>query len=201
MNTFTLKELSDVLIKRDAFIYHGAGFAKGSGNSHTNSLSFTQRLQNVINEDLEICCSTVRKGDCESNHNYWGKMGLILKVNSHNSVTLVSHEDAGTEPDPSNYGRRIINRIPISIQDVKNSIDLRNDIPNEWCILNYSVYGIFVEPPIQYTEGENLYELQLKDVFHHFPDLKVYIYDKTFTLVELLPSLKIGGNLQISEIY
>ena len=96
MNTFSLQELHNTLIAFDAFIYHGAGIAKGVGSAATNNLSYIQRLTNAANLDLELCCSTVRKGDSKINLNYWGRIGLILKPKSPNSITQVCPYDAGT---------------------------------------------------------------------------------------------------------
>ena len=155
MNTFSLSFLHQTLVNKNAFIYHGAAIAKGIGNSHTNSLPFLQRLHNVIDHDLEVCCSTVREGDSETNLEFWGNIGLILWPRSPNSITFVSEEDAGTTPDPNHTGRRNLTpRMPVTAQALVDSIEQRPpNAANEWCLLDYEVVGVFVEPPIQYKRA------------------------------------------------
>lgn len=202
MNTFSLNDLFEKLIKHNAFIYHGAGIAKGIGNAHTNNLTYIQRLKSAITEDFEICCSTVQSGDSETNLNYWGRMGLILNPISPNSITLVSHQDAGTTPDPHRIGKRAIPRVPITLQDIENSITQRQaNSCNEWCVLSYSVFGIFIEPPIQYVEDGNLLNIEVKDVFNYFPSMRVFAFYNQHTLREILPPGNWGSVIAISEIY
>ncbi len=201
MNTFSVSYLRKILIERKAFIYHGASFAKGIGNSSTNALSYLDRLRNVMTQDLEICCSTIKFGDSELNRDFWGRMGLILWPKSHNSITLVSPTDAGTVPDLSIVGRRQINRLPITSCALVNSIDHRPPhTANEWCVLDYAVIGIFVEPPIQYVENGDLHGIELKDVFQFFPSLKVFAFCHG-QLRELLPPGIWGSLVSISELY
>lgn len=201
MNTFSLSTLRDVLIKRNAFIYHGAGVAKGVGNAATNSLLYLDRFRRVITEDLEVCCSTIKFGDSEHNFNFWGKMGLILWPQSANSITFVSPRDAGTEPDPSNPGRRQIWRAPITSQALVESIDLRaTDAANEWCVFDYTVVGIFIEPPIQFVENGALRDLEVADVFRAFPTMRVFAF-YCGQLREVLPPARWGALLTISELY
>ena len=201
MNTFSLGFLRQSLIDRSAFIYHGAGIAKGVGNQQTNDLPFLDRLRNVMDHDLEICCSTVREGDSEVDRDFWGKIGLILWPRSPNSITLVSEKDAGTTPDPNRPGRRVIPREPVTAQALINSIDQRpENTANEWCLLDYEVKGIFVEPPIQYNEHDELKELKLPQVFEEFPNWRVYAFYYG-SLREILPSAQWGALVSIAELY
>jgi len=201
MNTFTLEELFKELINRDIFIYHGAGIAKGLGTHFTDNLGFTERLQYAIDNDLELSCSTVKKGDSEVNYNYWGRIGLIVKPKSPNSITLVCQEDAGTMVDPDVPGRRKIRRMPITIQEICKSIDCRSkETPNEWCVLSYSVLGIFIEPPIYYNDKNSFNEIKIKDVFEIFSDYKIYTYDPEYNLRELLQN-EYGQIVQLSDWY
>lgn len=201
MNTFTLAFLHQSLVDRNAFIYHGAGIAKGVGNESTNSLPFLDRLRNAISMDLEICCSVVKEGDSETTRNFWGKIGVIIWPKSKDSVTLVCPRDAGTAPDPQNLGRRSIARMPITSQALINSIDNRSPTEaNEWCLLDYEVVGIFIEPPIQYQENNQINEINITQVFIEFPGMKVYAfcYGK---LRELCPPGQWGTSVTINQLY
>ena len=200
MNTFTLDDLHQVLISRSAFIYHGAGFAKGLGNNQTNSLPYLSRLTQVIQNDIEISCSTIRPGDRETHGNYWGRIGLILKQKDRNSITLVSNQDAGTLP--SDGGKRSIQRLPITISDIANSIDERPpNHHNEWCVLSYTVFGIYIEDPIQYTDGDTIQTLSLNNVIQTFPGSRIFTQDNQNILREVLPSGMLGTILNVSDIY
>ena len=100
-----------------------------------------------------------------------------------------------------NHGRRQISRMPITSHALVESIDLREQhTANEWCVLDYKVIGIFVEPPIQYTENGALHELNLADVFYEFPGMRIFafFYGK---LRELLPPGAWGKLVSISELY
>ncbi len=201
MNTFSLSYLHKALIERNAFIYHGAGVAKGVGNVSTNAIPFLDRLRNVITQDLEVCCSTVKFGDSELNLDFWGRIGLILWPRSHNSITLVSPIDAGTIPDPNNFGRRQITRLPITSDALVNSIDSRPpQTANEWCVLDYDVIGIFVEPKIQYVENGDLHDVELMDVFQNFPSMRVFAFNNGL-LREVLPPGNWGSLVSISDLY
>lgn len=200
MNTFTITFLRDALIKRNAFIYHGAAIAKGVGNSATNNILYLDRLKRVITDDLEVCCSTVRFGDSELNCNFWGRMGLILWPKSPNSITLVSPQDAGTIPDHKT-GRRKLTRLPITTNALVNSIDKRPPREaNEWCILDYDVIGIFVEPEIQYVENETYHTITLKEVFDNFPDMKVFAFHNN-QLREVIQYNQCGSLISIADLY
>lgn len=202
MNTFSLSFLHQSLIERNAFIYHGASIAKGVGNATTNAIPYLQRLKKVIVEDLEVCCSTVRPGDSETNLNFWGKIGLILSPKSHDSITLVSPKDAGTIPDPSNNGRRAIRRVAITSKALVESIDLRQPQScNEWCVLDYRAIGVFIEPPIQYVENDQFLDLNIPDVFVHFPGLPVYAFHNGTILREILPPCNWGSIANIEQLY
>lgn len=205
MNTFSLAFLRQCLIERNAFIYHGAGIAKGVGNAATNSTPFMQRLPNAINNDFEICCSIVKNGDSESTQNYCGRIGLIVWPKSVNSVTFVSPHDVGTYPDPAHSGRRAgFQRAAITSEQLVNSIDLRAaDSYNEWCLLDYKVVGVFIEPDIQYIEQGDLLDLPVPKVFSMFPALKVYAFDTVHSglLREVLPPGNWGSLVNIADLY
>lgn len=202
MNTFTLSFLHQSLVERNAFLYHGAGIAKGIGTAATNAIPYLQRLKKVIAEDLEVCCSTVRPGDSEANFNFWGRIGLILSPKSPDSITLVSPKDAGTTPDQSNNGRRKFQRVAITSRALVESIDLRpSQSCNEWCVLDYRVIGVFIEPPIQYCENDELRDLNVSDVFAHFPGLPVYAFHNDSTLREVLPPNNWGAIAKIEQLY
>lgn len=192
-----------MLRDRSAFIYHGAGIAKGIGNQSTNAIPYLARLQKAVNEDLEICCSTVRPGDSELNLNFWGRIGLIIRPRHANSVTLVSSSDAGTVPDQAHYGRRQISRYPITSQALVESIDGRpSNSCNEWCVLDYDVIGVFIELPIQYLREDGaLTDLKVDDVFKHFPGLHVYAFHNGTTLREVVPPCNWGRLVSVFDLY
>lgn len=200
MNTFSLSFLRSVLVQRDAFIYHGAGVAKGIGDASTNALSYLDRIRNAISDDLEICCSTVRFGDSEVNLDFWGKMGIIVWPKSANSITLVSPQDAGSTPDPNIPGRRNLRRMPITERAICESIDQRPPkTANEWCVLDYHVLGLFVEPPIQFMEDGVLESIDLPQVFHDFVKWPVYGFCHG-RLCEINPPGNWGRKVSISEL-
>lgn len=201
MNEFSLSFLHTSLVERNAFIYHGAGIAKGVGSTATNSIPYIDRLKNVINDDLEVCCSTIRPGDSEFNRNYWGRIGLILQPRCADSITLVSASDAGTTPDPDNPRRRLIQRSSITSQALVDSMDHRKPgDANEWCVLNYEVAGVFIEPPIQYAEGQKLHEIGISDVFANFQGFRVFAFNGN-SLCEVLHTRSWGAPVGIMELY
>jgi hypothetical protein len=201
MNTFSLSDLYKYLVSKNAFIYHGAGVVKGVGNSSTNSLSYLDRLKNATTQNLEICCSTVLPGDSESKLNFFGRVGLIIWPNSHNSITLASPTDAGTTPDSNNPGRRNINQTPITLDALSNSIDSRKPNEcNEWCIFDYKVIGLFIERPIYYSENDVIHYITLSDIAQNFPGMKIFTFC-CGQLREIYPCGNWGSIVSISELY
>jgi len=89
MNTFSLKELRDCLIDKNAFIAHCAGYAKGVGNNQTDRYSIFERIHHAIFDDIEISCSTIVPGDNFQGNNYTGTLGIILFPKAPNSITLL----------------------------------------------------------------------------------------------------------------
>lgn len=179
MNQFSLDFLYELLIDKRALIYHGLGIAKGVGSDATNALAPLSRLQKVIDENLEVSCSTVLPGDSEETTSYWGRIGLVLCPLGPESITLACWRDAGTLPDPNNYGRRIHPTITITEKILRDSIECRApNSANEWCVLNYDVLGVLVEPPIQYLEGGVFETLEVERVFDVFPNQSVYCFKK-----------------------
>lgn len=128
-------------------------------------------------------------------------MGLIIQPRNANSITLVSHGDAGTLPDPANLGRRRIYRRPIGAQEILDSIDYRQPgSANEWCVLDYEVAGLFIEPPIQYVENGHLHDIDVPDVFGHFPGMRVFAY-RGSSLCEVIAPQSWGVPVNVAEFY
>ena len=162
---------------------------------------YLDRLRVAISNDLELCCSKFRPGDNELNGDYWGKVGFIIQPRSADSITLVAHGDAGTLPAPNNPGKRRICRRPIGPQEVIDSIDCRQPgSANEWCVLDYEVAGLFIEPPIQYVENGGLHDIDVPDVFVHFPGLRVFAFCGS-SLSEILPPQSWAAQMNVAEFY
>jgi len=149
MNTFSLKELRDCLIDKNAFIAHCAGYAKGVGNNQTDRYSIFERIHHAIFDDIEISCSTIVPGDNFQGNNYTGTLGIILFPKAPNSITFASCSDSGTSIDIGNPTRRKYKNIKsdISLENIQKCILDRNKTDyNEFCILAYHVVGVLLVP-------------------------------------------------------
>jgi hypothetical protein len=104
-----------------------------------------------------------------------GKIGVILFPKSPDSITLVSATDAGSWIDPSLNGRRVIARKPISINDISDSIIKRASLEyNEICIFSYSVMGVFIDPPVQFSTPEGLLAPTDEQIYSCLPGSRFY---------------------------
>ena len=193
--------MKEALVERNSLILHAASFAKGIGNEKTNSLGYLQRLEFALREDLELSCSTFGFGDSFSKGDIWGQVGLILFPKSPDSITLVSPCDGGTSIDPDNFGRRVHPRDPITKRAIVESMDQRaKGSTNEWCLLAYDALGIYVEPPIQYSEGSKILDIDLSEVFEAFPEQKVYGFIGK-QLFDVQKNGSVGSNISAIDFY
>ncbi|QGS59309.1 hypothetical protein [Shewanella algae] len=152
MNKFKINDLWTLLHTQSVFIYHGVAVASGMGNTTASSLTVDQKIINAINnkKNWALCCSTIKVGDSESNFDYWGNVGLIVKPDSPNSILLAHNQDAGSTPDPVNPKNRNVTGCytqPISISQLNNSIVNRINA-NEWGVVDFDVAAIYIESPV-----------------------------------------------------
>lgn len=137
----------EILLKHEALLVHCAGLAKMIGNETTNNYEYLERLKVAAKGNLELACSTVRKGDwtsLENIRNYTGSCGLVLRPEGPDAVTYCWMEDAGTKIGAN--GRRDnvteeAKKFPLEAAITKR----QNNKYNEVGVLGYSVIGIFTD--------------------------------------------------------
>ena len=177
MSRMSLPEILAILIQNNALIVHCAGMAKGVGDATTASLGYLERLEHASRNKFELSCSTIVPGDVCSfeRMNYTGKVGLVLRPNTVVSITFTSPNDAGSQIDPTRPGRRTHNCGPVSLQSIEAAISGRAlDRYNEFGLHQFSVVGVFVDPPIQYSTDIGFNDVSVDEVAQQFPDLALY---------------------------
>jgi len=202
-NTFTRDELHALLVSRNAFVGHCAGFAKGVGNVLTNSYGYLERLQKASTEDFELSCSTIRPGDVFWS-NYTGKVGLVLLPRQPDSITYACFRDGGTQIDPTNPRRRSHSRVSLSIDGIAHAIDDRwPDRYNELCVLDYEVRGVFCHLPIEYSAETSMGYLTPADVARAFPSHTIFqaIRGNLHPFIDPLHSETVGPATPVSAFY
>ncbi len=139
-----------LLEQHNALIVHFSGAPKGVGN---DSYLYPNDLKNVINGKAQggLACSTVTPTDIFSgfNRNATGCIGVILGLNTCQSLVEVSQTDCGSGIDE--YGNRtVINkRKVLTLNDIEETILNRPNGYNEWIIKDYVVLGIFATHPFE----------------------------------------------------
>ena len=145
----TLQEINDLLRQHTALIVHFSGTPKGSGSEY--DYHYPEDLKKVTAGHCQggLSCSTVMPNDNFSDlkiANATGCVGVILGLNSKNSVIDVNAADCGTYV--VNDVRIVPNYRDLSIVDLEQTIDDRpSGNYNEWVINDYQVLGIFAAAP------------------------------------------------------
>jgi len=206
MSIATLQDFLEVLVRNHAFLAHCAGFSKGIGDASTNSLGYLERLKQAAESMKELSCSTIRPGDMHdwSIMNYTGKVGLVLLPNAATSITYASPKDAGSQIDSSNPGRRYSGQPAATPELVETAILSR--LPssyNELGVINYTVVGVFMDEPVQYSGADEVVTLTPEDISSYFSSKRLF-YLKKGQLYECVgsgDSLVCGAQVSISQIY
>ncbi len=206
MTTHSLDDLLSLLIDQDAIIVHCAGFAKGVGNDETNGLDYLQRLHRAIVGDVELSCSTVVPGDMNdfSKMNYTGKVGLVLRPNSSASITFASESDVGSQIDPRDSKRRFTGLPSATLELIQTAItDRPPNTYNELGVMDYSVIGVFIDPPIQYVSETGLHSIELRDVAKAFSAVRLFLLrgGQLHDLVSEDGRLTQGNVVSIASLY
>lgn len=139
-----------------------------------------------------MSCSVVRPGDVfhGSERNATGSVGVVLDLQSSNSLVAVHPNDCGSNEDKC--GVRVVgNEVDISPVDLQWTLDQRANY-NEWVIRDYEVLGVFADLPIEVstliipdqpadmpaylrvTETISFEVVALHEVARAFPNLPIY---------------------------
>lgn len=206
LSPHTVEFILSILADKQALLVHCAGFAKGIGSNETNALKYLERLQRAIDRDFELSCSTVFPGDIHTLEimNYTGKVGLILCPNAMNSITFASPNDAGSQIDPNNPGRRLSGLPPATPQRIQAAIDERPcNAYNELGVLNYSVRGVFIDPPVQYSSEEGIASIECSEVALAFSDQPLFRIHRgeLYEVVRGNGGFSIGAKADVEKLY
>ncbi len=204
----TIDELSRLLRQKMGFIAHCAGFAKGVGSVSTSQLSFLGRLRYAIdNTDIELSCSTVVPGDSFDlqRMNYTGNIGIVLRPNESTSIAFACPTDAGSQIDPDDPKRRVTGlRRPATIQDVRSAIlDRPADRYNELGILSYTVLGVFIDGPVQYSFPGGVETVDYREIASAFSDQRFfYLHNGTLLHMEWTKGApSVGSAVDLHSLY
>jgi hypothetical protein len=173
----TLAETLALLKLHNALIVHCAGMAKGVGSPKTAALGYLERLECAAQNKFELSCSTVVPNDeCSFDRmNYTGQVGLVLLPSTAESVTFASPTDAGSQIDPNCPGRRTHNCGPVSLHAIDSAISRRpTDKYNELGLYQFSVVGVFVDPPVQYSDEVGFHDVSVDEVALRFPSYSLF---------------------------
>ena len=201
-----LSEVHSLLAQHNALIVHCAGMTKGIGNTATASLDYLERLEHAAQNQVELSCSTVVPNDeCSFERmNYTGKVGLVLRPSTAESITFASATDAGSQIDPTRPGRRIHNCGPVSLQAIETAISCRHpDKYNEIGMFKLSVACVFVDPPIQYSSDEGFHDVSVDEVATRFRDQDLFCLRRgvLHCLYKQDDSWHLGQRVAVASIY
>lgn len=179
-------------------VVHFSGAPKGTGIKREDHL-YPNDLTHVLVGKAQggISCSTVKPGDSfhGKNRNAIGCIGVIVKLNSVDSLVDVSAYDCGSIEYRNGERTALTNR-KLTIDDIESSIVNRlADRYNEWIVKDYKVIGILAVAPfevsildkIQYPDdvpkhlrssdpilGTAL--LDIPKIVKDFPDIPIYSF-------------------------
>jgi hypothetical protein len=130
-------------------VVHFSGAPKGVGR---NDHLYPNDLKHVLSGKAQggISCSTVKPGDrfCGDKRNATGCIGVVVRLNSIDSLIDVSEHDRGSleiDGERTTHSSRTL-----TIDDINASILNRSvDQYNEWVVRNYTPIGIFASPPFE----------------------------------------------------
>lgn len=168
------KNKVDILKNNNCVLVHCISFSQYVGDEDTSSLSHFEKLERVIKEDIEICCSTVSKGD-KFNVNYTGTFGVILEPLQHNSIMSASFSDAGSTPEE----RRLLRKKGQISSDIEfeTSIVTRND-RNEINLHSYKIIGIFKNMDSQVIIDGNIIDITNEEFNVTFPNMDFFLLEE-----------------------
>lgn len=204
----TYEELLSLLREQSALIVHCAGFAKGVGSVETNNHGYLARLQYAIdNSDIEVSCSTIIPGDFYAwgHENYTGRVGVVIRPNKIESITFASPVDAGSQIDLTNPKRRYTGLPQATIDIIRSAIlDRCPDRYNELGVMDYTVMGIFVDPPVEFIENGNFQQRNAEEILAQFPDQR-WLCLQQGSLYEVCRTgdgrLSCGSRIDVSSLY
>lgn len=198
-NRMTHTEILALLKRHNALIVHCAGMAKGVGSAMTAALGYLERLERAAQNNVELSCSTVVPNDeCSFNRmNYTGKVGLVLLPSTAGSITFASSTDAGSQIDPNCPERRTHNCGPVSLQAIDSAISCRStDTYNELGLYQFSVVGVFVDPPVQYSSEFGFHDVTIDEIAFRFPSYALFCLRRGV----LYTCHKEGGEWQVGTL-
>jgi len=196
-----VSEVHDFLRGCNALIVHFSGAPKGSGVERGSHHLFPADLRHVVAGSAKggLSCSVVRPGDIfhgREERNAMGSIGVVLDLNTKNSLVAVHPSDCGSIEDKSG-NRRLENECDITSADMDLSLDQRKT-HNEWIVRDYVVRGVFAAWPYEVSILEvpcypddmpdylraNVPVLgfrcsSLKEVAMTFPNLPIYTFKDT----------------------
>jgi len=137
--------------------------------------------------------------------NYTGKVGIVIRPNKIESITYASPTDAGSQIDPTNSKRRSTTLPQATIGTIRSAIlDRYPDRYNELGVMDYTVMGVFVDPPVQFMENGNLQDLNAEEVLAQFPDQRWFCLQQG-RLYEVCRTgdgrLSCGSRIEVPSLY
>lgn len=154
----SVNEVRLFLASRNALIVHFSGCPKGAGFERGHV--YPADLQHVLAREAQggLAASVVMPGDrfaADFSHcNSTGCIGVILDLNSPESLVAVSPHDCGSRDDHQGT-REVLDEREITLEDLEQSISLRpRGGYNEWVVKDFRVIGIFAYHPFMFYEPQ-----------------------------------------------
>lgn len=181
------QSVRSLLAAENVLIVHFSGTPRMTAQP---GLFYPDDLKKVQNNGVSaVCCSTIHSSD-EFNMfgkaNAIGSVGLILDINSDNSVMAADRKDTGSYYDQKT-GIRSVQTGMDTIQHCEDSILSRDSNEyNEWVVQDYSIIGLFVFPcPMAEMRGvcgnNGSVSLAANQIHPFFQTLKIYtVYNSGF---------------------
>jgi hypothetical protein len=150
----SVEDVHAFLRERNAVIAHFSGCPKGAGANRGHS--YPDDLHHVLAGKAHggLSCSLVLPTDRFASDFSWcnttGCIGVILDLNSAESLVAVSPHDCGSMDDEHGV-RRVLMERDISLGDLERSVSER---PlggyNEWVVKDFRILGILAIAPFMY---------------------------------------------------
>jgi hypothetical protein len=147
-----MSEVTNFLRKHNALLVHFSGAPKGAGLERGNDHLFPADLTHVLQGKAMggLSCSVVLPGDVFGGieRNATGCIGVVLGLQSPNSLVAVDPDDCGSMEDEATGIREVPHEGDITVADLERTLSERTAY-NEWVVRNYVVLGILAVPPLE----------------------------------------------------
>jgi hypothetical protein len=174
-------DVHELLRRKNSLIVHFSGTPPMHCENWGEDHFYPKDLRHVIDGKAQrgICCSTVKPGDAfvPPNAASTGCVGVVIRMNSKDSLIFASCRDDGTRID-ENGNRVAKDDRDLSIVDLEETIDKR-DGHNEWAVKDYKVVGIFAGAPYHVWRLPRKGELEVPEGFDDIDSLGRDAYPET----------------------